>query len=824
VISKSSQTIRARSVLGAILLATTGLATATFTLPGPAAAQAVRSYNVPAGSLADAINSFAEQSGAQILYDAALTQGRSSAGLRGRFGIAEGLSRLLADTGVTFRQIGSNVYTLEAAPQASGDAIQLGPVRVEGEGASDGSGYAGLSSGMALTENTRSFTTGGPVTAATGLGLTLRETPQSVTVITRERMDEAGINNLGDVLAQVPGIVYQPMGSPVGGYASLYSRGFSVDSIILDGVPIPSSAIAGYAAIQGLGTLNTDVYDSVTVVRGATGIMTGAGDPSAAISLTRKRPTRDLQLLGSLSLGTWRQRRLVGDVGGPLNEAGTLRARMVGAYEEGRGWKEGYSSDKYVGYGVLEADLSSRTMASLALEFSGDNARGAGPYTGYALSDVEGNPTSFGRSDNPMAEWSGFRDRRIGVTASLEHGFDEDWQLKLVYNHNQVKTRQRFGLAADWPEEDGTVYLHLRSYHIKNTVDSVALKLDGHYELFGRKHDVVAGFNGSWSNEDAPDWYINFDTAVNVYTWNRQTPEPNWPSVYEFGWRYKLDQYGAYAATRLRATERLSLLAGGRVTYWRERELGEEGSVVGVRKESGVFTPYIGMVYDFTPSLSLYASYTTIFNPQYERDVNGDLLDPERGNNLEAGLKGEWFNGRLNASVGLFRVKKDNLAVPDDGKLTPTGGDAYRAEDDTKGRGWEVEVAGEPIEGWRVQGGYTRMVTRDSSGMRLNNDQPVHLFKLFTSWTPAGLSQLTLGGGVTWQSRTYTDWVEPSWLPLYAQGSYAVVNLNARYAFSERLSLAANLNNLFDEVYRTDVSGHDYGAPRNFLFTLRADF
>src|SRR5690606_32043995 len=116
--------------------------------------------------------------------------------------------------------------------------------------------------------------------------------------------------------------------------------------------------------------------------------------------------------------------------------------------------------------------------------------------------------------------------------------------------------------------------------------------------------------------------------------------------------------------------------------------------------------------------------------------------------------------------------------------------------------------------------GYTRMVTRDSSGGRLNNDQPIHLFKLFTTWTPQSLDQLTVGGGVTWQSRTFTDWVDPSWLPLYAQKGYAVVNLNARYVLTEQVSLTANLNNLFDKVYRTDVSGHDYGAPRNILVTL----
>jgi len=162
--------------------------------------------------------------------------------------------------------------------------------------------------------------------------------------------------------------------------------------------------------------------------------------------------------------------------------------------------------------------------------------------------------------------------------------------------------------------------------------------------------------------------------------------------------------------------------------------------------------------------------------------------------------------------------------VQDGNNVTPTGDDAYRAEDNTKGRGWELEVAGELMPGWRVQGGYTHVVTKDSSGVRLKVDQPKSQFKLYTSWTPASLNQLTLGGGVTWESETYADWVSESVRPLATQKSYAVVNLMARYAFSKQLGLTVNLNNVFDKAYRTDLSGHNYGAPRNIVATLKYKF
>ncbi|MFT3665849.1 TonB-dependent siderophore receptor [Piscinibacter sp.] len=798
--------------LGAAALPPAARAQAAAALP---AGGEVHVFDLPAGPLRPALAQFERATGVALSYDAALVDGVRTQGVTGSHGIAAALSALLAgsDLEAVSQPGGGYVLrrTVAAAPASASQDATLAAVKVTASSLRDG-----------VTEGTRSYTTDGSA-AATGLNLSLRETPQSVTVITRERMDEAGINSLGDAVAQAPGIAYQPMGSPVGGYSPLWARGYQVQSFMLDDIPVSAYAISAGGAWQGLTNIDSAVYDSVTVIRGATGLMTGAGDPSATVALTRKRPTPAFRASLSQSFGSWQKQRTVGDVGGPLNEAGTLRGRLVGAYEAGHGWKEGYRYDKSVVYGVLEADLSSRTLATLALEASDDKARGgAAAYTGYAVDDVDGNPTPFGRRDNSAADWSRYGSRRLGLTATLEHRFSDDWQVKLSYHRATVKDHQSFGLASWSPDADGIGQLHLRSYRRHNDVDAALLKLDGRYELWGRKHELVAGINGYREDQTAPQWFMDWDNYfVNVYTWNRRFPEPDWPALYEFGWRDKVSQYGAYTATRLHVTEQLSVLAGARWTRWRSRGFDEAGGVIEDRKENGVLTPYLGVVYDFAPNLSAYASYTSIFNPQSYRDVNGSLLDPETGTNIEAGVKGEWFGGRLNASVAVFQVKKNDLAVLDPPNLTPGGDDAYRAEDDTRGRGWEVEVAGEPLPGWRVQGGYTRMLTRDSSGGRLMTDaSPEHLFKMFTTWTPASLNQLTVGGGVTWQSRTWVDGMSA----LYAQKSYAVLNLMARYAFSEPLTLTVNLNNVFDKVYRTDMWGHDYGAPRDVQATLQYKF
>ncbi|MFT4233994.1 MAG: TonB-dependent receptor, partial [Microbacterium sp.] len=312
---------------------------------------------------------------------------------------------------------------------------------------------------------------------------------------------------------------------------------------------------------------------------------------------------------------------------------------------------------------------------------------------------------------------------------------------------------------------------------------------------------------------------------IPLLNWNGATTEPDWSAYPNWPVGGSTKQSGLYLATRLRASDALSFIAGARWSNWESRQSSlVTGDIYDDRKERNVFTPYAAVIYDLTPQLSAYGSYTTIFNPQYNKDVNGRALDPETGKNVELGLKGEWFNGRLNASVAVFQSGKNNLAVRDGDRLTPEGDFAYRAEDDTKARGWELEVVGEPMPGWRVQGSYAQVVLKDSAGERLATDtQPKHQFKLFTTWTPASLNRLTVGGGLLWQSERY-EAQDPATRHIYTIKSYAVVNLMARYAFNKHLSLAVQLNNVFDKTYRSATDLHYYGAPRNLYATLKYQF
>ncbi|MEC5398555.1 TonB-dependent siderophore receptor [Uliginosibacterium sp. H1] len=817
-----------RPVAMAVHMACVALAAGWALAPAGAYAQAasptaVVNADVPAGPLADALNRFALQAGVAIVVDAEKVKGKTSPGLKGSVSVEEGFRQLLAGSGYQLGRTAAG-YVL-VAPSAGATATP---------GAATAANNLPLvtvtASAESLTEGTGSFTTAGPVNAATGMDLTLRETPQSVTVITSERIEQQGLKSLVEVANQVPGVFYAGSGTPVGGRTEIYARGFNIDSYMIDGVNVPWEAL-GESERYGQSTLDTAIYDSVTVVRGATGLLSGAGDPSAAINLTRKRPTSTFHGSVEGTLGSWNQRRAVVDAGGPLNTAGNVRGRAVAAYDQGDTWVDNYDYQRGIVYGVLDVDLTPATLLSLSLEHGRNESTGAPWASAYGIPLLYSDNRTYTqatRNTTAAPHWAYLDTDRTTVSTSLKHRFSDDWSAAVTYIHSEFNSDMRRGMVNSIPISGAASTVRVLDLDMGNSVDAFDLRIDGKYDLWGRKHEVVAGFNAS----DATQVYSRsvYTVIPGAAQWTgsqlvyRDLDWANLPDDYPT--RDNVTQQGIYAATRLRPTDFLSVIAGGRVSSWKTRyvELQAPYAVIDERSYSNEVAPYVGVVVDLSQSLSAYASYTEIFKPQTTRDINGNLLDPEQGKNYELGLKGAWFNGRLNAAVAVFETRKDNLAVRDGNNFTPTGDPAYRAESETEGRGWELEVAGQLMPGWQLQGGYSQFSIKDAKGERLNTSRPKQQFKLYTSYTPGMLPALTVGGGMRWQSETWGEGSTGFLREAYTIDSYTVFDLSARYELNKRLSVSANLNNVFNKSYRISYYDHSYGAERNVTATLKYQF
>ncbi|HCT25622.1 MAG TPA: TonB-dependent siderophore receptor, partial [Stenotrophomonas sp.] len=277
-----------------------------------------------------------------------------------------------------------------------------------------------------ITEGSGAYTPG-TIATATRLVLTPRQTPQTISVITRAEMDDFGLHGIDDVMRVTPGISIVTYDSERTEY---YARGFAVQNFQYDGIPM--SRDSAYSAGNTLS--DTAIYDRIEVLKGATGLLTGMGDPGATINLVRKKPGKDFAGSATLGVGRWDDYRAEIDVGGPLTADGRVRGRAVGAWQDKHSNLDYYQRTSKVGYAVLEADLGERTLLTVGGDAMDSDPKGS-TWGGIPLLDSAGNFNDMPRSFNNGTRWSGWRQYVRTGFATLEHTFDNDWVAKLQINH-----------------------------------------------------------------------------------------------------------------------------------------------------------------------------------------------------------------------------------------------------------------------------------------------------------------------------------------------------------------------------------------------------
>jgi len=770
-----------------------------------AAGQAsVQRFDLPAGALTEQLNQLAAQSGIYLAGNAALIAGKTGPALHGSYTVDQALHTLLAGSELTVVQTGERRYQLQPG---AGGALELGAISISGK--APGS----------TTEGTGSYTTDSS-SSSTRLNIPLKETPQSITVITQQRLQDQHLTNLTDTLEAVSGItvVREGLGADTDSY---YSRGFAINNYEIDGVPT-SSRLDNY-------TQNTAMYDRIEVVRGSTGLISGMGDPSATINMIRKRPTDVAQVSVGGEAGSWDRYGASVDVSGPLTETGNIRGRLVVDYKNQGAWIDRYKQDNNLIYGISEFDLSDTLLLTVGFSYQTQHTNQP-PRSGFPLKYSDGSLTDFKRSFNTSADWSYYDHEQTTFFTSLEKQFENGWSGKVEYSRNENKYDSEIVyLAGDIDKNTGQgAYVMPNKFKgnpIQNAVDAY---LTGPFQLFGREHELITGVTLSQiRNENAPDyggWVRpggSYDGTIGaIGDWNGSVAKPDFVNTGRQD--FEENQYGAYLTSRFHLNDDTTLMLGGRVVDWKQDDETRyfSGDVTkSNRKETGVTIPYIGLVYDLSEIWSVYASYTKIFNPQSLQTTTGSYLDPLEGTGYEAGVKAAFNEGRLNTSLALFKVEQDNLGIADGNNLTPAGWQAYKTSKGTTTQGVEWEFNGELGEGWQAAGGYTYSVSTDQDDKRIATQIPRHSFKTFTSYRLSGpLDKLTVGAGVNWQSITGFD------LSYYEQKSYAVTNLMARYDITKNLSASVNLNNVFDKEYYTTTSAGVYGAPRNLMTSFKYNF
>jgi outer membrane receptor for ferric coprogen and ferric-rhodotorulic acid len=659
----------------------------------------------------------------------------------------------------------------------------------------------------------------------------IREIPQPVTVMTRQFLDDRMLPDLHDVLKNTPGVTVDYTDSERVNY---FSRGFQIDALQIDGLTMNQS---GSIFVQP----DTAVIERIEVLRGAAGMLRGAGNPSAAVNLVRKRPTKTFQASLGLVAGSWDRKRGEVDVSGPLNQAGTLRGRVVAVKDEKDFFQKARHEDREVMYGVLEADVGRRTTITATLQHTDLDATGA---WGNMPTNFDGTQLNLPKDTYLGADWNRWNRYNDQATLELEHRFDNAWNLKLSAGYTGLHMKP-WGFKQTSFSRTSTTNPYLvnvsTSAYSGDTSNQRVLGAiaNGPVYLFGRKHELTIGAESQEVDTIGTSGYFGLGakTNIDIRTWNPATSMPEPTVVAGAGTAYAAagsatSQQGVYAASRISVTDPLNVLAGVRLSWWDYKvPYAAASSNYKVNRE---VTPFVGLTYDLTKQVNAYASYTEIFTPQNFKDAGGAIIAPVRGEDYEAGFKGEFLGGLVNASLSAFRINNNGKATLDTSTTMPClpyypTSYCYMAGGKQRSEGWEAEISGEVLKGLQLMGGYTNTRTRylsDGSaanvGMPLRSIDPRHLVRVFATWRPDGLLQgWSFGGGAQAQS----DGFVKSGAVTSRQGGYTILNAMAGYRFNKTYALQLNLNNLLDKTYyakyQPNAFSNYYGDPRNVLVSLR---
>ncbi|HVR48299.1 MAG TPA: TonB-dependent siderophore receptor, partial [Pseudorhodoferax sp.] len=691
-----------------------------------------------------------------------------------------------------------------------------------------------------------------------GKGQSVRETPQSISVVTRQRIEDQGLSTVGEVLLQATGVTVDLTGSGgLGGTANaFYARGFQMSSVQIDGAAVDAFSQATFDP-------NLAMYDSVQVIRGADGLFGGTGEPGGSINLVRKRPTAQTQTLATLGVGSWDQRRAELDVSGPLALEGRVRGRAVLAHSDRGFFYDHVNARNSLLYAIVETDLMPDTK--LALGGSYEKAAST-PWRQGLPRAASGADLRLPRSTALTASWSHYDRSTHEVFAQLEQQLAGDWRIKLDANYIKMRSDSRLanlGGAVDPATGLGAV-LNGSSNDFGSEKKTLELNASGSFGLLGRQHKLLVG--ADWKDvKDAQHTYLSEVASppggFNVYGFDPgAVPQPT------FSWRtrsfpaYGATQKGLYGRLNWSLADRLTAIVGARyasfdyesptINYDRDGKVTRTS--MSAYKDSGIFTPYAGLVFDIDERWTAYGSVAEIHKSQASRlqgPLPGTPLDAIEGRNYELGFKGTLAGGRLNTAVALYRIERQGEGVRDPSYPNTAIGDlglncCWIAQGEVVSQGVDAEISGEVARGWQLFAGYTYNRNRNKSDLSraaYHSVTPKHLFKLWTTYQlPGALSAWTLGGGANLQSTHFVSGTANAYNPAtgqfdgaalpfkFTQGGYAVWGASVQYRFHAHWTAVLNLNNLFDKVYYKTVgtSGGNnwYGEPRNAMLTLRSTF
>jgi iron complex outermembrane receptor protein len=678
------------------------------------AQQSTYDFDIPAQPAGQVLDALAKQTGLQPFYAEGAVKGARSPGVKGKLSLREALDKALAGTGLTYQFTGEKAVAIKAAPAEK--VAELAPITVTSSTTKDATlGY----------QPKRSF-------AGTKTDTPLLETPMAVQVVTRELMDDQKATTVKSALDTVSAV--RPQTTLQRGNDFLV-RGFKTR-------PYRDGLTPGGTRVSTAAEFDSAVVDRVEVVKGPAAVLYGRSEPGGLINLVTKRPLEESYHAVELQGGSYDFKRLEWDTTGPVSEDGRLLYRFAGAWQDNESFRDFRFNKSLAGLLALTWKVTDSTRLLLDLESRDGKYRSDRGV--FALGDRPAPvpvTRSFGEPNDPVDNT-----KRTNLALGLEHEFNADWRVKARILQSDTSSVDfdikpaNLVTASTFLDPATTNRLYPRNiFYQKAAADTIAGNVDltGHFTTGTLKHNVLVGLDyfrstGSYETHGnflAPIAGLAIDIYNPVYGTVPDSAYTNILGV-NFGNNLSrfLDQWkGVYVQDHITYAERWHLLLGGRYD-WAETGRGSVNGGVGtmddaqrnlktVMRKDQAFSPRAGLLYQWQPWLSGYASWTRSFGTNNGVSSTGGSFDPEVGEQYEVGLKAELLDKRLLTTASLFRITKDNVLTAD--LATPDPNDSATIGQ-MRSQGLELEAVGQVTDALSLNANYSYLdtkITKDNRGL-----------------------------------------------------------------------------------------------------------
>ncbi len=628
--------------------------------------------------------------------------------------------------------------------------------------------------------------------------------PQGVAVIGHEVLEDQQVQRMSDVVKNVNGVYMAS--SRAGTQESFNARGygFSSTNMFKNGARVNSGVMPEMSSLE-----------KVEILKGSAAILYGNVAPGAVMDMVTKQPKFTFGGEVNVRAGSFGLLKPAFDVYGPLSSK--VAYRIDGTFETTDSYRDKVHSKRYYVNPSLLFKLSDRTELIvqgdyLKHDFTPDF--GIGSLDNNKISPVSRN-SFFGTS------WQYAHTQQSSAGATIRHKLNDNWTLNGTFSYQRY-SRDYYAIERIQADANGKWARPLNRAFNSEDYYLAQVDLNGKFRTGGLEHNVLVGIDGDryYTKAYSYNQPTTYDT-INILNPDLYTPRTDIPEASRIkGVTTPINRVGVYAQDLIKITSKLNFLAGIRFSYLQNEapatyDYKSTQTTFTAAKYDHAFSPRLGLVYKPIETMAVFASYSNSFTPNNGLDVDSNSLNPSIIDQYEVGVKNDFLKGRLSVNVTAYRIRNSNFAqtapFQKDG-VTPNNNTNLKALiGETLSRGVEVDIAGHPLPGLDVIGGYsynniTIENVSDVAGSSVEGERlvgnPNHTANasVFYTLQQSALKGLKFGAGYYYIGQRFGGWnntinQNQKYNRLISVPGFSTLDISAGYAF-KRFSVMAKVSNV----------------------------